>query len=176
MLVICVRSSNDGDHDALRDEVLLCSKSCLGIFRDVFKSRCNFELLLDCLQSIAACISLLGQLFTTGEDETGSLEGIEQVVEEAFEIVKKWLKKSLSSKIPCYRIEEAELELKVCQKCFVFCLFVNKANCNLLEFASRGRTDKMEAIHYCRRGLLHHIIFPLVLLVTRVVRYVEQVP
>ena len=120
MLVICVRSSNDGDHDAWKDKVLLCSKSCLGIFRDVSKSRCNFGLLLDCLQSIAACISFLGQLSTTGEDETGGLEGIEQVVEEAFEIVKKWLKKSLSSKISCYRIEEAELELKVCQKCFVF--------------------------------------------------------
>ena len=120
MLVICVRSSNDGDHDALKGKVLLCSKSCLGIFRDVSKSRSNFGLLLDCLQSIAACISFLGQLSTTGEGETGGLEGIEQVVEEAFEIVKKWLKKSLSSKIPCYRIEEAELELKVFQKSFVF--------------------------------------------------------
>ena len=120
MLVICIRSSSDDDHDALKDEVLLCSKSCLGIFRDVSKSRCNFGLLLDCLQSIAACISFLGQLSTTGEDETGGLEGIEQVVEETFEIVMKWLKKSLSSKIPCYRIEEAELELKVIQKSFVF--------------------------------------------------------
>lgn len=120
MLVICIRYSNDGDHDALKDEVLLCSKSCLEIFRDVSKSCCNFGLLLDCLQSIAACISFLGQLSMTGKDETGGLERKEQVVEEVFEIVKKWLKKSLSSKIPCYRIEEAELELKVCQKCFVF--------------------------------------------------------
>ena len=174
MLVICVRSSNDGDHDALKDEVLLCSKSCLGIFRDVSKSRCNFGLLLNCLQSIAACISFLGQLSTTGEDETGGLEGIEQVVEEAFEIVKKWLKKSLSSKIPCYRIEEAELELKVFQKSL--CLFMNKVNCNLLEFASCGRTDKMETVHYCRRGFLRHISFPLALLVTRIVKYVVQVP
>ena len=146
-MVICIRSSSDGHHDALKDEVLLCSKSCLGIFRDVSKSRCNFGLLLDCLQSIAACISFLGQLSTTGEDETGRFEGIEQVVEEAFKIVKKWLKKSLSSKIPCYRIEEAELELKVFQKCLV-CLFINKANGNLLEFASCVRTDKMETIHY----------------------------
>ena len=174
MLVICVRSSNDGDHDALKDEVLLCSKSCLGIFRDVSKSRCNFGLLLNCLQSIAACISFLGQLSTTGEGETGGLEGIEQVVEEAFEIVKKWLNKSLSSKIPCYRIEEAELELKVFQKSFVF--VINKANCNLLEFASCGRTDKMETIPYCRRAFLQHISFPLALLVTRIVKYVVQVP
>ena len=115
MLVICIRSSNDGDHDALKDEVLLCSKSCLGIFRDVSKSRCNFGLLLDCLQSIAACISFLGQLSTSGEDKTGGFEKIERVMEEVFGIVKKWLKKSLSSKIPCYPIEEAELELKVCQ-------------------------------------------------------------
>ena len=174
MLIICVSSSNDGDHDILKDTALLCSKSCLEIFRDVSKSCCNFQLLLDCLQSIAACISFLDQLSTTGEDQTGGLEGIEQVVEEAFEIVKKWLKKSLSSKIPCYRIEEAELELKVFQKSFVF--VVNKANCNLLEFASCGRTDKMETIPYCRRAFLHHISFPLALLVTRIVKYVVQVP
>ena len=122
MLVICIRSSNDGDRDALK--VLLCSKSCLEIFRDVSKSCCNFKLLLKCLQSIAAYISVLGQLSMTGEDETGGLEEIEQVVEEAFEIVKKWLKKSLNSKIPCCHIEDAELELKVCQRCFVSYLFI----------------------------------------------------
>ena len=113
MLVICIRSSNNGDHDALNDEVLLRSKTCLEIFRDVSESPCNIELLLDCLQSIAKCISFLGQLSMTGEDEPGGLERIEQVVEEAFEIVMKWLKKSLKSKIPCYCIEKAELELKV---------------------------------------------------------------
>ena len=124
MLVICIRSSNNGDHDALKDEVLLRSKTCLEIFRDVSKSRCNFELLVDCLQSIAKCISFLGQLSMTGEDQTGGLERIEQVVEETFEIVMKWLKKSLKSKIPCYRIEKAELELKVRQRCFVLYLFI----------------------------------------------------
>ena len=124
MLIICISSSNDGDHDILKDKALLCSKSCLEIFRDVSKSCCNFQLLLDCLQSIAACISFLGQLSMTGENETEGLERIENVIEEAFEIVKKWLKKSLSSKILCYRIEKAELELKVCQRFFVFYLFI----------------------------------------------------
>ena len=124
MLVICIRSSNNGDHDALKDEVLLRSKTCLEIFRDVSKSRCNFELLLDCLQSIANCISFLGQLSMIGEDGTGDLERIEQVVEETFEIVMKWLKESLKSKIPCYRIKKAELELKVRQRCFVLYLFI----------------------------------------------------
>lgn len=118
------RSSNNGDHDALKDEVLLRFKTCLEIFRDVSKSRCNFELLVDCLQSIANCISFLGQLSMTGEDQTGGLERIEQVVEETFEIVMKWLKESLKSKIPCCRIEKAELELKVCQRCFVLYLFI----------------------------------------------------
>ena len=124
MLVICIRSSNNGDHDALKDEVLLRFKTCLEIFRDVSKSRCNFELLLNCLQSIAKCVSFLGQLSVTGEDETGGLERIEQVVEEALEIVKKWLNESLTSKIPCHRKEKAELELKVCQRCFVLYLFI----------------------------------------------------
>ena len=124
MLIICISSSYDGDHDILKDKALLCSKSCLEIFRDVSKSCCNFQLLLDCLQSIAACISFLGQLSMTGENETEGLERIENVIEEAFEIVKKWLKKSLSSKILCYRIEKAELELKVCQRFFVFYLFI----------------------------------------------------
>ena len=118
------RSSNNGDHDALKDEVLLRFKTCLEIFRDVSKSRCNFELLVDCLQSIANCISFLGQLSTTGEDQTGGLERIEQVVEETFEIVMKWLKESLKSKIPCCRIGKTELELKVCQRCFVLYLFI----------------------------------------------------
>ena len=124
MLVICIRSSNNGDHDALKDEVLLRFKTCLEIFRDVSKSRCNFELLVDCLRSIAKCISFLGQLSMTGEDQTGGLERIEQVVEETFEIVMKWLKESLKSKIPCCRIEKTELELKVCQRCFVLYLFI----------------------------------------------------
>ena len=118
------RSSNNGDHDALKDEVLLRFKTCLEIFRDVSKSRCNFELLVDCLQSIAKCISFLGQLSMTGEDQTGGLERIEQVVEETFEIVMKWLKESLKSKIPCYHIKKAELELKVRQRCFVLYLFI----------------------------------------------------
>ena len=124
MLVICIRSSNNGDHDALKDEVLLRFKTCLEIFRDVSKSCRNFELLVDCLQSIAKCISFLGQLSMTGEDQTGGLERIEQVVEETFEIVMKWLKESLKSKIPCNRIEKAELELKVRQRCFVLYLFI----------------------------------------------------
>ena len=124
MLVILIRSSNGGDRDAWKDEVLLCSKSCLEIFRDVSKSCCNFKLLLKCLQSITAYISVLGQLSMTGEDETGGLERIEHVVEEVFEIVKKWLKKSLNSKIPCYYIGDAELELKVRQRCFVSYLFI----------------------------------------------------
>ena len=118
------RSSNNGDRDALKDEVLLRFKTCLEIFRDVSKSRCNFELLVDCLQSIAKCISFLGQLSMTGEDQTGGLERIEQVVEETFEIVMKWLKESLESKIPCYRIKKTELELKVRQRCFVLYLFI----------------------------------------------------
>ena len=59
-----------------------------------------------------------------GEDGTGGLERIEQVVEEAFEIVMKWLKESLKSKIPCYGIEKTELELKVRQRCFVLYLFI----------------------------------------------------
>ena len=124
MLVTCIRSSNNGDHDALKDEVLLRFNSCLKIFRDVSRSRCNFDLLLDCLQSIAKCISFPGQLSMTGEDETVGLERIEHVVEEAFEIVMKWLKESLKRKIPRYPIEEAELELKVCQRCFVLYLFI----------------------------------------------------
>ena len=118
------RSSNNGDRDALKDEVLLRFKTCLEIFRDVSKSRCNFELLVDCLQSIANCISFLGQLSMTGEDQTGGLERIEQVVEETFEIVMKWLKESLKSKIPCYSKEKTELELKVRQRCFVLYLFI----------------------------------------------------
>ena len=60
----------------------------------------------------------------TGEDQTGGLERIEQVVEETFEIVMKWLKESLKSKIPCNRIGKAELELKVRQRCFVLYLFI----------------------------------------------------
>ena len=110
---LLIRSSASGDKVALKDEVLLCAVSCLGIFKAVSSSYCNFQLLLDCLHAVATCISLLGQMSLTGQDERKRLEKIEHVVEETFDFVKRWLKKSLNSKIPCYSIAEAELELEV---------------------------------------------------------------
>lgn len=113
LIYLLIRSSASGDKFSLKDEVLLCAVSCLGIFKAVSNSYCNFQLLLDCLHAVATCISLLGQMSLTAQDERKRLEKIEHVVEETFDVVKKWLKKSLNSRIPCYSIAEAELELKV---------------------------------------------------------------
>ena len=52
-------------------------------------------------------------LLEQGDIET--FEAMEQVVVESFDVVKKWLKKSLRSKIPCYTITDTEKELEVCR-------------------------------------------------------------
>ena len=47
-------------------------------------------------------------------EEKQTCQKMEQVVVESFDVVKKWLKKSLLSKIPCYTIPDTEKELEVC--------------------------------------------------------------
>lgn len=113
-LLLCIRSSTAGDQAALKDEIFLCAKSCLKILRAISNSYYNFDLLLNCLHGVAACISSLEETCVTAQGETKPVENLKLLVEESVEIVKKWLKKSLNSQIPCYHIAESEKELKVC--------------------------------------------------------------
>lgn len=122
-LFLCIRSSNAGDQATLKDEVFLCAKSCLEILRAVSNSYSNFDLLLNCLHGIEACISSLDKTCVTAQDETKPVENKKLLVEESVEIVKKWLKKSLNSQIPCYHLAETEIELEVCFT-FTKCCFL----------------------------------------------------
>ena len=47
------------------------------------------------------------------QDEKRTAEQTKRVALESFEAVKKWLKKALLSKIPCYVTAETEKELEV---------------------------------------------------------------
>ena len=123
ILFLCIRSSAAGDQATLKDEVLLCAKSCLEILRAVSNSYSSFDLLLNCLHGIEACISSLDKTYVTAQDESKPVENKKLLVEESVEIVKKWLKKSLNSQISCYHIAETEIELEVCFN-FTKCCFL----------------------------------------------------
>lgn len=104
------------DHQAvLTDEAILCATSCLRILKAVSNSYCNFSLLLECLFNIETCVSWIEKIaMLEQEQRKPAWKKIEEMVVESFQIVNKWCKKYLNSRIPCYDIAEAERELQVC--------------------------------------------------------------
>lgn len=104
------------DHQAvLTDKAILCATSCLRILKAVSNSYCNFPLLLECLFNIETCVSWIEKkAMLEQEKRKPAWKKIEEMVVESFQIVNKWCKKYLNSRIPCYDIAEAERELQVC--------------------------------------------------------------
>lgn len=59
-------------------------------------------------------ITVLEKTAILEQDGTQMFQQIETVVVESFDIVKKWLQKSLSPKSSCYTVSDTNKELEVC--------------------------------------------------------------
>ena len=92
-------------------EANLCAKSCLCILKTV-SSSCKFNLLLECLHSMAMWVAILQKVPSLEADD--AMREIENMVKETIDAVKKWLKKFLSEQIPCYNTADTNKELQVC--------------------------------------------------------------
>ncbi|XP_068694638.1 E3 ubiquitin-protein ligase rnf213-alpha-like [Montipora foliosa] len=98
----------------LMDEASLCASSCLRILKSVCSSLSNFELVLECLQNIETCLSLLHDTATLLQELQKQEEKMNRMVEESFQVATKWCKRyHLKSKFPCYAVDEAENEFQV---------------------------------------------------------------
>lgn len=109
-----IRFVSAEDHITFSQEALLCAISCLNILKAV-SCDCNFKLLCDCLRSIEVWISVLDNSTVPEQEEKRLTNKTKQMVPESFDVVKKWLQKSifLCSKILCYSKDKTEEELKV---------------------------------------------------------------
>ena len=59
-------------------------------------------------------ITVLEKTAILEPDNTQTFQQMEKAVVESFDIVKKWLKNSLSLKISCYTVSDTNKELEVC--------------------------------------------------------------
>ena len=94
-------------------EANLCAKSCLRILKTV-SSSCKFNLLLECLHSMAMWVAILEKVPSLEADDAMRFKESENMVKETIDAVKKWLKKSLLVQIPCYTTADTNKELQVC--------------------------------------------------------------
>ncbi|PFX29705.1 E3 ubiquitin-protein ligase RNF213 [Stylophora pistillata] len=102
-------STASDDQAKSKQEASLSVLSCLQILAAV-SSNCDFNLLCVCLHSIEIWISVLCR--STEQGEKHKTKDITGVVVDSFEVVKKWLNKTLTSIIPCYDIAETNKELE----------------------------------------------------------------
>ncbi|XP_067056125.1 E3 ubiquitin-protein ligase rnf213-alpha-like isoform X2 [Acropora muricata] len=93
-------------------EANLCAKSCLRILKTV-SSSCKFNLLLECLQSMAMWVAILEKVPSLEADDAMRFKESENMVKETIDAVKKWLKKSLLVQIPCYTTADTNKELQI---------------------------------------------------------------
>ena len=108
-----LRCPSADDLVILKQEAILCAKSCLQILKALVNSRCEIQLLLDCLRSIGTYISEEGNTGVLEKEDKNCSKQTSKIVGESFEVVKKWLKKTLLSKLPCYLTSETDKELEV---------------------------------------------------------------
>lgn len=108
-----IRFSSADDLVILKEEANLCAISCLRILKAVCNSNGKLPLLLDCLHSTETCLSVLDKALVLEQEEKQKFDQSRKVVVESFEVVKKWLKKTLLSKIPCYIMDGTQKELEV---------------------------------------------------------------
>lgn len=95
-------------------EALLCADSCLSILKTVLShTMCDPMLLYDCLDAIEMCSATLKPETLQG-DANQELAHWSRIVEEVLHVVKKWLKKVLQEKVPCYNDSAKHEELMVC--------------------------------------------------------------
>ena len=117
-VLLSFRLSDPDERAILNEEADLCVTSCLHILKAVTKSYSNYDLVLECLKNIEACVSFLQDTATLNEGNKTLLERIKQVVEESFQISTKWCKRYLPDhKFPCHDMVKADKELQVCTCC-----------------------------------------------------------
>ena len=120
-----LRCLSSDDLVILKQEAILCAKSCLQILKALVDSRCKGQLLLDCLRSIGTCISEVDKTAVVEKEDKNSSEQTSKLVVESFEVVKKWLKKTFLGKFPLYFTSETEEELEVMQVYLNLVIFVD---------------------------------------------------
>lgn len=109
------------DLAASYQEAVLCVTSCFRVLKAV-SDFSEVSLLLDCLRSIETWIAVLDKTAILEHDSTQTFEKMEQVVVDSFDIVKKWLEKSLLGPIPCYNTADANKELEVGVSLYIYLL------------------------------------------------------
>ena len=109
-LPFLIRSTVNDDQATLKQEASLSLLSCQQILATV-SSNCDFNLLCDCLRSIETWVSVSCR--RPEQRENYMTKDITRVVNDSFEVVKKWLKEKLISTFPCYSVADTNKELEV---------------------------------------------------------------
>ena len=110
---LSLRLSDPDERAIVIEEADLCVTSCLRILKSVTKPHSDFDLVLECLKSIEACVSQDRVMLDT--DNKRPLEKLKRIVGESFQVSIKWCKRYLYGQVfPCYVLDETEKELQVC--------------------------------------------------------------
>lgn len=127
-ILISLRLSDPEERAIMIEEANLCVTSCLRILKSVTVSRCDFDLVLECLKSIEACVSLLEDRVMLDKENKRPVEKMNHVVGESFQVSIKWCNEHLNkNKFPCYIIADSERELQVCICCLLTVLLVKES-------------------------------------------------
>ena len=115
-VLLSFRLSDPDERAILIEEANLCVASCLHILKTVTKPYSgNYDLVLECLKNIEACVSFLQDTAILNKENETLLERMQHAVEESFEVSTKWCKRYLyDHKFPCHDMVEADKELQVC--------------------------------------------------------------
>ena len=119
-ILISLRLTDADERAVLIEEADLCVTSCLRILKSVTESRNKFDLVLECLKSIEACVSLLQDRAMLDKENKRPVEKMKHMVGESFQISIKWCKEYLYKHyFPCYIMDDTEKELQVCICCLL---------------------------------------------------------
>ena len=116
-ILLSLRLSDPDERAIVIEEADLCVTSCLRILKSVTKSysNVNFDLVLECLKSIEACLSFSQDRVMLDKDNERPVEKLKHIVGESLQVSIKWCKRYLNSrKFPCHVTDDTEKELQVC--------------------------------------------------------------
>ena len=117
-ILISLRLSDPDERAILIEEANLCVTSCLCILKSVTVSRSSFDLVLECLKSIEACVSLLQDRVMLDKENKKPVEKMNHMVGESFQVSMKWCNMHwYKHNFPCYTMADTEKELQVCICC-----------------------------------------------------------
>ena len=124
--MLSLRLSDPNERAILIEEADLCVTSCLRILKSVTHSYNDFDLVLECLKSVEACVSFLQDRVMLDKENKRQVEKMKDMVRESFQVSIKWCKRHLFSySFPCSPMDETEKELQVCI-CFLLTVLLIK--------------------------------------------------